>query len=99
MLAVFDGGLGHGVLDSVSVGQRITMLVNWWDHKPMVPFASLRFNRHNSIYLLAFTCKLLFLDTALTLARPCKYSISIEAFTLWFSLTAAYCVEIIKGKA
>ena len=32
--AVFDGCLGHGVLGSSSREQRVTLLVNWWSHKP-----------------------------------------------------------------
>lgn len=31
---VFDGGLGHGVLDSVGQSKRITLLVNWWQGPP-----------------------------------------------------------------
>lgn len=35
-LAVFDGGLGHGVLDSPSQEKRVTMLINWWTYQPQV---------------------------------------------------------------
>ena len=35
-LAVFDGRLGHGVLGSSSREQRVTLLINWWAHKPQV---------------------------------------------------------------
>jgi hypothetical protein len=35
-LAVFDGRLGHGVLGSSSREQRVTLLINWWPHKPQV---------------------------------------------------------------
>ena len=31
---LFDGRLGHGVLDSFSSAQRTTMLVNWWESQP-----------------------------------------------------------------
>lgn len=31
---VFDGELGHGVLDAVTPGKRATLLVNWWRHRP-----------------------------------------------------------------
>ena len=34
--AVFDGRLGHGVLGSSSREQRVTLLINWWLHKPQV---------------------------------------------------------------
>ena len=33
---VFDGGLGHGVLDGVSGDVRMTLLINWWTHRPQV---------------------------------------------------------------
>lgn len=33
---MFDGRLGHGVLDTLSGGTRMTLLINWWQHKPMV---------------------------------------------------------------
>jgi hypothetical protein len=33
---VFDGRLGHGVLDSFSKATRATVLVNWWTHQPRV---------------------------------------------------------------
>jgi hypothetical protein len=33
---MFDGRLGHGVLDTLSGGTRMTLLINWWHHKPMV---------------------------------------------------------------
>ena len=36
---VFDGALGHGVLDSVSEEVRMTLLINWWDHQPEVSFS------------------------------------------------------------
>ncbi|KAK9841824.1 hypothetical protein WJX81_005480 [Elliptochloris bilobata] len=32
--AVFEGGLGHGVLGTPPRGRRATLLVNWWDHQP-----------------------------------------------------------------
>ncbi|BDA41198.1 hypothetical protein COCOBI_01-8530 [Coccomyxa sp. Obi] len=32
--AVFDGGLGHGVLGSAAAGLRATLLINWWPHQP-----------------------------------------------------------------
>lgn len=37
-LAVFNGCLGHGVLEGghSSSEQRITLLINWWAHKPQV---------------------------------------------------------------
>ncbi|GBF94117.1 hypothetical protein Rsub_07104 [Raphidocelis subcapitata] len=31
---VFDGRLGHGVLDSFAPGARATLLVNWWAARP-----------------------------------------------------------------
>jgi hypothetical protein len=31
---VFDGRLGHGVLDSFAASRRATLLVNWWTHQP-----------------------------------------------------------------
>jgi len=31
---VFDGRLGHGVLDSGCKEERITLLINWWQCKP-----------------------------------------------------------------
>lgn len=31
---VFDGSLGHGVLDSAAQGKRVTLLVNWWTGQP-----------------------------------------------------------------
>jgi len=31
---VFDGRLGHGVLDSFAKSKRATLLVNWWTHQP-----------------------------------------------------------------
>lgn len=31
---VFDGRLGHGVLDSGCKKERITLLINWWQFKP-----------------------------------------------------------------
>ena len=35
--AAFDGCLGHGVLgSSSSKEQRVTLLINWWSHKPHV---------------------------------------------------------------
>lgn len=34
--AVFDGGLGHGVLGSAAPGLRATLLINWWPHQPQV---------------------------------------------------------------
>ena len=36
---MFDGRLGHGVLDTLSGGTRMTLLINWWQHKPMVSIA------------------------------------------------------------
>lgn len=33
---LFDGRLGHGVLDTLSGDLRMTLLVNWWHHKPLV---------------------------------------------------------------
>ena len=33
---VFDGALGHGVLDSSNTERRMTLLVNWWKEKPSV---------------------------------------------------------------
>ena len=33
---LFDGALGHGVLDSGSSERRCTLLVNWWARKPEV---------------------------------------------------------------
>ena len=35
-LALFDGELGHGVLDSPAQGERVTMLINWWSYQPAV---------------------------------------------------------------
>ena len=35
-LALFEGGLGHGVLGTPPRGRRATLLVNWWDHQPQV---------------------------------------------------------------
>ena len=40
--AVFDGRLGHGVLGSCSQEQRVTLLINWWLHKPQVSCNLLR---------------------------------------------------------
>lgn len=34
--AVFDGGLGHGVLGSAAPDLRATLLINWWPHQPQV---------------------------------------------------------------
>lgn len=31
---VFDGALGHGVLDCGNDSQRATLLINWWEKKP-----------------------------------------------------------------
>lgn len=31
---VFDGSLGHGVLDSAARSTRMTLLVNWWTGDP-----------------------------------------------------------------
>jgi hypothetical protein len=36
LYALFDGRLGHGVLDSTSGSQRVTLLVNWWKEAPQV---------------------------------------------------------------
>jgi hypothetical protein len=33
---VFEGNLGHGVLESVSSDERMTLLVNWWTSQPQV---------------------------------------------------------------
>ena len=33
---LFDGRLGHGVLDSTSAQPRMTLLINWWADKPQV---------------------------------------------------------------
>ena len=33
---LFDSRLGHGVLDTLSGDLRMTLLINWWHHKPMV---------------------------------------------------------------
>lgn len=33
---IFDGRLGHGVLDSFAGSERATLLVNWWSHQPQV---------------------------------------------------------------
>ena len=35
-LLMFDGRLGHGVLDTLRGGTRMTLLINWWHHKPKV---------------------------------------------------------------
>ena len=35
-LCVFDGRLGHGVLDSAAAAPRVTMLINWWTYQPQV---------------------------------------------------------------
>lgn len=35
-LLLFDGTLGHGVLESVSKAERMTLLINWWTHQPQV---------------------------------------------------------------
>ncbi|KAK9916860.1 hypothetical protein WJX75_008079 [Coccomyxa subellipsoidea] len=32
--AVFDGGLGHGVIGSAAADLRATLLINWWPHQP-----------------------------------------------------------------
>jgi hypothetical protein len=32
---IFDGRLGHGVLDSAVTSRRVTLLVNWWALKPL----------------------------------------------------------------
>lgn len=34
--AVFDGGLGHGVIGSAAADLRATLLINWWPHQPQV---------------------------------------------------------------
>lgn len=31
---IFDGALGHGVLDSPITTQRVTLLINWWKAQP-----------------------------------------------------------------
>mmetsp|Transcript_5884 Transcript_5884/g.20042 ORF Transcript_5884/g.20042 Transcript_5884/m.20042 type:complete len:127 (+) Transcript_5884:575-955(+) len=31
---LFDGKLAHGVMNSSSHGLRMTLLINWWDHRP-----------------------------------------------------------------
>ena len=36
---LFDSRLGHGVLDTLSEGLRMTVLINWWHHKPMVSWS------------------------------------------------------------
>ena len=36
---LFDGRLGHGVLDSTSAQPRMTLLINWWADKPQVDSA------------------------------------------------------------
>ena len=33
---IFDGALGHGVLDASNTDRRMTLLVNWWKEKPAV---------------------------------------------------------------
>ena len=33
---LFDSRLGHGVLDTLSEDLRMTLLINWWHHKPLV---------------------------------------------------------------
>jgi len=33
-LCVFDGRLGHGVLNSAAQEKRVTMLINWWAYQP-----------------------------------------------------------------
>ena len=33
---VFDGSLGHGVLDGLGDSVRMTLLINWWTHQPQV---------------------------------------------------------------
>jgi hypothetical protein len=40
LYALFDGRLGHGVLDSTSGTQRVTLLINWWREAPRVGAAS-----------------------------------------------------------
>ena len=35
-LLLFDGRLGHGVLNTLRGGARMTLLINWWHHKPKV---------------------------------------------------------------
>jgi hypothetical protein len=35
---VFDGELGHGVLESAETSVRMTLLVNWWSKQPIVRF-------------------------------------------------------------
>lgn len=35
-LLMFDGRLGHGVLDTLGDSTRMTLLINWWHHRPKV---------------------------------------------------------------
>lgn len=35
-LLMFDSRLGHGVLDTLCEDTRMTLLINWWHHKPKV---------------------------------------------------------------
>jgi hypothetical protein len=32
----FAGDLGHGVIESLDEGLRMTLLINWWTHQPQV---------------------------------------------------------------
>lgn len=49
-LLLFDGALGHGVLESVAPDERMTLLINWWAHQPQVrgiiPLAAGRLTMH-----------------------------------------------------
>jgi len=33
---IFEGSLGHGVLDSSNSEKRATLLINWWTEQPQV---------------------------------------------------------------
>ena len=35
-MALFDGRLAHGVLESSSRQPRATLLINWWTYQPQV---------------------------------------------------------------
>lgn len=55
---VFDGRLGHGVLDSCSSSKRITFLVNWWTHRPQVRASTVRLIHTGALGVLhSLTCR------------------------------------------
>ena len=43
-MALFDGRLAHGVLESSSRQPRATLLINWWSYQPQA--CPSHFSRH-----------------------------------------------------